>query len=118
MPSRTHKEALQMRKWLMDTGCPYDLTSRKTFYSADLKTNEPAVVTIFLNTANGLTSCDQVIPHQIGPLGVVATPYVMGDSPDVLTIGYRCVELGYDFHWKPYSLQHVITTPEGKEIDL
>ena len=51
-------------------------------------------------------------------MGEVAEPYVLDSTPDVLSIGRRCVEDGYEFVWKPYSLHPTITTPSGKVVKL
>ena len=73
---------------------------------------------ILLATANGLVDGDKVVSQQIGELLEVAEPYVLDSTPDVLSIGRRCVEDGYEFHWGPYSLDPAITTPEGKVVQL
>ena len=44
-------------------------------------------------------------------------PYVLETTPNVLSIGRRCMELGYEFHWKKYSLP-TFTLPCGKKITL
>ena len=71
---------------------------------------------MLLATANDLVSGDKVLPQQIGELGEVAEPYVLDSTPDVLSIGRRCVEDGYTFLWKPYSLNPTITTPPGRVV--
>ena len=43
-------------------------------------------------------------------------PLVMDDTPDVISIGWRCVELGWSFWWPPVSLHPVLTPPQGKAI--
>ena len=40
----------------------------------------------------------------MGAFGVSAEPYVLDQSPDVLSIGRRCVQDGYSLQWRPYSL--------------
>ncbi len=39
-------------------------------------------------------------------------------SPDVLSIGRRCVQQGYAFSWKFYSLKPTQTKPDGTIIRL
>ena len=60
-------------------------------------------------TANGVinadTICDLVVPTFAYDDAYV-TPYVLPDSPDVLSIGRRCVQDGYGFYWAPFS--HII----------
>ena len=41
-------------------------------------------------------------------------PYVLPTTPDVISIGKRCVELGWSFWWPPYSKRPVLTPPRGK----
>ena len=45
----------------------------------------------------------QVVQQQIEALQEVVEPYILDDTPDALTIGYRCQERGFGFWWKPYS---------------
>mgnify|MGYP000600574081 CR=1 FL=1 len=42
----------------------------------------------------------------------------MDESPDVLTIGFRCQKHGYGFHWGPYSDRPYFVTPEGEVATL
>ncbi len=77
-----------------------------------------APVPIILATANGLSSGDKVVQQQIGELGEVAEPYILDSTPDVLSIGRRCVEDGYSFNWTPYSLHPTMTTPDGRVVKL
>jgi hypothetical protein len=48
----------------------------------------------------------------------VVEPYILDSIPDVLSIGRRCVEDGYAFHWEPYSLAPTMITPQGKIVAL
>ena len=77
-----------------------------------------APVPILLATANDLVNGDKIAPQQIGELGEVAEPYVLDSTPDVLSVGRRCVEDGYTFVWKPCSLNPTITTPNGRLVTL
>ena len=63
-----------------------------------------AAVPITLSTASDLVSGDMVVRQQIMEASEVAEPYILDSTPDVLSIGRRCVEDGYAFHWEPYSL--------------
>ncbi len=58
---------------------------------------------IYLSAASDLFNGDRTVPQQIGELGEVAEPYVLDSSPDVLSIGRRCVQQGYAIRWEPYS---------------
>ena len=41
-------------------------------------------------------------------------PYVLPQTPDVISIGKRCVELGWSFWWPPFSKRLVLTPPKGR----
>ena len=47
------------------------------------------------------------------------TSAVVGkNTPDLLSVGYRCQELGYGFHWEPHQVPYIVL-PVGKtEVDL
>ena len=45
-------------------------------------------------------------------------PYVLDETPDVLSIGMRCVEHGWSFWWPPKSVHPILTPPTGEEIVL
>ena len=106
------------RSWLLDTGCKYDLTTRAAIPLHQLDLICRAPIPILHATANDLVDGDKVVQQQVGELGEVAEPYVLDSSPDVLSIGRRCVEDGYTFVWKPYSLNPTITTPSGRVVTL
>ena len=59
---------------------------------------------------------DKIVPQQIGELSEVAEPYVLDSTPDVLSIGRRCVEDGYSCSWKTLSLHPTITTPNVRIV--
>ncbi len=103
---------------MLDTGCRYDLTTRASIPTNQVDRIFITTAPILLATANGLVDGDKVVSQQIGELRKVAEPYVLDSTPDVLSIGRRCVEDGYEFHWRPYSLHPTITTPEGKIVQL
>ncbi len=106
------------RSWLMDTGCRFDLTTSAAIPHNQRNSVYKAPMPIRLSTANDLVLGEQVVDQQIGLLGEVAVPYVLAASPDVLSIGRRCVEDGYSFEWLPYSLHPTITTACGKVVKL
>ena len=106
------------RSWLLDTGCRYDLTTRSSVPEHLQGMILPAPVKITLATANDLAYGTQIVRQQIGEFGEVAEPYILDCSPDVLSIGRRCVEDGYRFVWEPYSLHPTMTTAAGKVVTL
>lgn len=48
----------------------------------------------------------------------VCNPYVMTDSPDVLSTGRWCIDQGYDFHWPAHDSKPLFITPLGKTLTL
>ena len=48
-------------------------------------------------TANGPISADQQIKINVPSLEIEADPYVLPSTPSVLSVGYRCMEQGFDF---------------------
>ena len=77
-----------------------------------------ATVPITLSTASDLVSGDLVVRQQIAVFNEVVEPYILDSTPDVLSIGRRCVEGGYAFHWEPYSLAPTMITPDGTIVTL
>ena len=86
-----------IRSWLMDTGCKHDLTTREAIPFCQLGVITKSRNPVLLSTANDIASSDLVVPPQTGALGVNVEPYVLDQSPDVLSIGRRCVQDGYSF---------------------
>ena len=56
-----------------------------------------------MDTAHGMVNADEVLPCRRGKLKSDIKPFVLDDTPDVLTIGGRSVNEGYGFYWSPYS---------------
>ena len=79
---------------------------------------EQAEFPVLLNTANDTIGCDMIVPQQIGAFGVYAEPYVLAQSPEVLSIRRRCVQDGYSFQWLPYSLAPTLKCPSGIIVKL
>ena len=53
-------------------------------------------------TANGPSSEDKRIKINVPSFGIEADPYVLPSTPSVVSVGYRCMEQGFDFIWKAY----------------
>ena len=110
--------ARNVRPWLLDTGCKYDLTMQESSPESLPESIIDAPMPITLSTANDLVNGDKVIRQQIGAFNEVAEPYVLASTPDVLSIGRRCVENGYHFEWEPYSIYPTMTLPSGEVVTL
>ena len=104
--------------WLMDTGCKHDLTTRDAISLCQVGVITKAKTNALLSIANDIISSDIMVPRQIGALACDAEPYVLDQSPDVLSIGRRCVQEGYSFQWLPYSLVSTLRCPTRKVVKL
>ena len=67
-------------------------------------------------TANGPSYADQ-IKINVPSLGIEADPYVLPSTPSVLSVGYRCMEQGFDFIWKACCRPY-FRDKKGKKISL
>ena len=110
------------RLWLCDTACPFDLVTRDSIATEDEWRIHEADKEIRLATANGEISVTTVFDTQVEPLLYEngTKVHVLESTPDVLSIGKRCVELGYGFHWEPYSKRPYFVPPEyhfGERVD-
>ena len=100
----------------MDTGSGVDLVTRSAVTHAS-KHFEKATFTMEFNTANGKTTAHEVVKATMPPLSECIRPYVLEQTPAVLSVGLRCKKYGYAFHWFAYK-QPFLITPEKKRIQL
>jgi hypothetical protein len=68
-------------------------------------------------TANGLSTVDHEIRLTVEALGEEIKPYVVPSTPAVLSIGWRCLELGYSFVWWGKEMPHLVC-PNGEVIHV
>ena len=78
-------------EWIADTGSAQDLISKDDL--GGLRSY----------TANGPSAADVQADVKVPSLGSTSTPYVLPSTPSVLTVGYRCMEEGFDFVWRAYQ---------------
>ena len=102
----------------MDTGCKHDLTTRVAIPTNQLDLVSINQDPILLSTAKDSISSVKIVPQQTGVPGEVVEPYVLYLSPDVFSIGRRCVLGGYGFQRLPYSLKPTPTCPSGEVAEL
>ena len=91
------------RKWLMDTGTPFDIVSINDVSPKAEEQKVPSDTLFSLNAVGGIQDVEWMLPMVIQmsgkwkekciPLLIEAT------SPAALCIGRRCMELEYAFHW-------------------
>ena len=113
----SHKD-LGPDKWLMDTGCGSDLIGIDDIPKFNLeKMLTQCTSEIQLHTANGITTVQNEVILQVKNLREEVTALVLDSTPPVLSIGKRCMDLGWAFHWEPYSKPWIVT-PDGCRIEL
>ena len=82
----------------MDTGCGHDMISTKTVKNCE--NHLKSVNQISFSTAGGRSKTDRVLPVRVEALeNTVADPCVMKSTPELLSIGLRCVKMGFSFIW-------------------
>jgi hypothetical protein len=100
---------------LADTGCPADLIGLNDMTVGDVERIEAAAEPICFSTANGPVWAGSTLPLQGVSLLEEINPYVMEQTPAVLSIGRRCMLHGYSFHW-PASKSPYFVKPDGEKI--
>ena len=69
-----------------------------------------------MQTANGLVSAETQVTLPIHKFGDFIQPYVLESTPDVISIGARCVDQGYAFHWPARSVYPYFVTPAKEKV--
>mgnify|MGYP003335587384 CR=1 FL=1 len=100
--------------WLMDTGCGVDLINWAG--AGDLKTE--TVKPQDFQTAGGRIRSEHVVPLYCNQYKEAVRPYLLPETPWVLTVGRRCQEKGCTFIWPAFSDTPVMYTPMGQRQDL
>ena len=103
-------------KWLMDTGCGHDLIgkSKAASLGVDIVQDKDEIV---FQTANGTTSTSDSTKYYVNELKEAVQPFVLDETPTVLSIGRRSMKMGYSFHWICGKLP-VMITPEKEIVHL
>ena len=76
----------KIAKWILDTGSGVDLVAKTDVAHAD-KHIEKAGRAADFATANGKTTATKVCRASMPPLGEEIIPYVLDDTPPVLSVG-------------------------------
>ena len=87
------------RTWILDSGSCFDIVN-----VGEMKPDEKRNMTDMnkpyrLSTANDIVKANMETVIPIAKTGLKATAIVMEDTPCVLSLGERCMEEGYSFHW-------------------
>ena len=89
-----------VQRWMVDSGCGNDLIDKHSAKSLP-KIQSPCPMVF--HTANGSVSARTECPIYVKGIGRTISPYVLESTPDVLSLGRRCVDEGFTFHWEGFS---------------
>ena len=101
----------------MDTGSPFDLLGKNEMTQYEKQTSYKSQPCEML-TANGVTTTRHKV--DVGVMGLPeeksVSPHILPECPPVLSIGRRCVKMGYMFIWEPFSNKPLLISPSGKHL--
>ena len=113
MPSQQRNATAEIA-WIADTGSAQDLVCSKMIpKDVVYHSHEP----LELITANGSQSADQQASVHIDCIDKEVHPYVLPDTPAVISVGMRCIQDGWDFVWKSFSRPY-FRKKDGTKIKL
>ena len=100
--------------WIADTGSANDLVSREMVNRNEVfESSKP----VSLLTANGVFQANDQANLDIPLLGITAKPYVLDDSPAVISVGQLCIDHDWSFIW-PSNDTPYFKKPNGQRIKL
>ena len=109
-----HQEVVKL--WLVDTGCGFDLVSRD--HARALKRwIKRASKPVQFATANGTTDAKEVLELFIDEFNHEIEPFILENTPDVISVGMRCMKYGLSFIW-PSGLSPYFVLPDGRRVYL
>ena len=97
--------------WLVDTGCGHDLVSNTNVKLSGGETRRLEKAVIF-QIANGDTPSTHVAPISFRGLNETIEPYVLKETPSVISFGDRTMNKGCSFVWKAGCNPYLITPDE------
>jgi hypothetical protein len=89
-----------VRRWLADTGCGRDLVSTSLVLKGGGEANIRARAPTYLNISDGII---EEMTMCIPQLDEMAERLCLMNAPSVLSVGERCVTMGYALFWPPFS---------------
>ena len=98
-------------EFLADTGSEEDLISGSDH---ELYYSESASKHVSLMTANGSIQGDRSVTLSMPMIGQTAECYVLESTPSVCSVGRRCMDEGFEFHWYPGQPPYFIA-PDGRK---
>ena len=105
----------QDKRFIMDSGSGHDLISAKKIDRMDLPTYDDMVVNF--HTANGVTSSTKRSDIKFEAFDEPAQVHILEDTPSVMSMGKRCIDLGYSFIWPSGKTPYMIDS-NGDIIEM
>ena len=99
-------------EWVSDTGTSVDVTGGVP----GVRVKQTGLS--MLHTAGGTVAPSETVLATVEELAEEIEAAVLEGSPHALTVGRRCAQLGYEFHWRPYHASPSFTKPNGQELDV
>ena len=103
------------KRFIMDSGSGHDLISAKKIDRMDLPTYDDMVVNF--HTANGVTSSAKRSDIKFEAFDEPAQAHILEDTPSVMSMGKRCIDLGYSFIWPSGKTPYMIDS-NGDIIEM
>jgi len=116
LPGAAKRVVRTVSSWLVDTGCGHDLISKHEVSECGFPLQRARQELTF-NTANGNTTATSVTNIPCEELDGFICPHVLDSTPAVISVGRRCMKLGWSFHWPSYRNPYFIR-PDGKLVEL
>ena len=103
------------KRFIMDSGSGHGLISAKKIDRMDLPTYDDMVVNF--HTANGVTSSTKRSDIKFEAFDEPAQAHILEDTPSVMSMGKRCIDLGYSFIWPSGKTPYMIDS-NGDIIEM
>ena len=70
-----------------------------------------------MSTANGEVAAAKTVDYALPALEGRIQQFLLESTPDVISIGRRCVREGWAFHWEPRSAKPYLISPKGVRVN-
>ena len=104
-------------RWIIDSGATYDLVAQKdltTYYQSLIYNTDEKIE---MDTANGVIESAKMVDIPSKTLGEDINPYILPETPAVISLGRKCCVHGWSFYWPPYG-SPILTSPGGAKTAL
>ena len=98
--------------FLMDTGSGHDIVPRELADGFPDYVHKARHMNFV--TANGGIDSQDTLLMKVEALGITATPYVLPETPALLSVGVRCRRKGFSFIWLA-GMRPCMATPKGPD---